>query len=106
MLTAVRELQIPLLAALLLGGCAAKAWRVLRTRSLTAATVPTGLLPLRLRRPGGRRRHGPARDHRARRDGAVLPGRRGRAERDAAAAAGRRLRVLWRVQRHPDRVAD
>jgi hypothetical protein len=51
MLTAVRELQIPLLAVLLLGGCAAKAWRVLRTRSLTAATVPTGLLPLRLRRP-------------------------------------------------------
>ena len=51
MLTAVRELQIPLLAALLLGGCAAKAWRALRTRSLTAAMVPTGLLPLRLRRP-------------------------------------------------------
>ena len=51
MLTAVRELQIPLLAALLLGGCAAKAWRVLRTRSLTAAMMPTGLLPLRLRRP-------------------------------------------------------
>ena len=51
MLTAVRELQIPLLAALLLGGCAAKAWRVLRTRSLTPAMVPTGLLPLRLRRP-------------------------------------------------------
>src|SRR5579863_5422776 len=51
MLTAVRELQIPLLAALLLGGCAAKAWRVLRTQSLTAAMVPTGLLPLRLRRP-------------------------------------------------------
>ena len=51
MLTAVRELQIPLLAALLLGGCAAKAWRVLRTRSLTAAMVPAGLLPLRLRRP-------------------------------------------------------
>ena len=50
MLTAVRELQIPLLAALLLGGCAAKGWRVLRTRSLTAAMVPTGLLPLRLRR--------------------------------------------------------
>ena len=51
MLTAVRELQIPLLAVLLLGGCAAKAWRVLRTRSITAAMVPTGLLPLRLRRP-------------------------------------------------------
>ncbi len=51
MLTAVRELQIPLLAALLLGGCAAKAWRLLRTRSLSAALVPAGLLPLRLRHP-------------------------------------------------------
>lgn len=51
MLTAVRELQIPLLAALLLGGCAAKAWRLLRTRSLSAALVPTGLLPLRLQQP-------------------------------------------------------
>jgi hypothetical protein len=51
MLTAVRELQIPLLAALLVGGCAAKAWRVLRARSLTPAMVPAGLLPLRLRRP-------------------------------------------------------
>jgi Methylamine utilisation protein MauE len=51
MLTAVRELQIPLLAALLLGGCAAKVWRVLRARSLAAAMVPAGLLPLGLRRP-------------------------------------------------------
>ncbi len=51
MLTAVRELQIPLLAALLLGGCAAKAWRVLRERSITAALDATGLLPLRLRGP-------------------------------------------------------
>jgi len=51
MLTAVRELQIPLLAALLLGGCAAKAWRLLRTRSLSAVLVPTGLLPLRLQQP-------------------------------------------------------
>jgi hypothetical protein len=51
MLTAVRELQIPLLAVLLLGGCAAKAWRVLRTRSITVAMVPTGLVPLTLRRP-------------------------------------------------------
>src|SRR5271170_1658626 len=51
MLTAVRELQIPLLAALLLGGCAAKAWRLLRTRSLSAPLVPAGLLPLRLRHP-------------------------------------------------------
>jgi hypothetical protein len=51
MLTAVRELQIPLLAALLLGGCAAKAWRLARTRSLSTVLVPDGLLPLRLRRP-------------------------------------------------------
>lgn len=51
MLTAVREVQIPLLAAILLGGCAAKAWRVVRTRSVAAALGPTGLFPLRLRRP-------------------------------------------------------
>jgi hypothetical protein len=51
MLTAVRELQIPLLAVMLLGGCAAKGWRVLRARSIAPAMVPAGLLPLRLRRP-------------------------------------------------------
>ncbi len=51
MLTAVRELQVPLLAAMLLGGCAAKAWRVLRSRSLAAGIGPTALFPLRLRRP-------------------------------------------------------
>jgi hypothetical protein len=51
MLTAVRELQIPLLAVLLLGGCAAKGWRVLRSRSLAVAMDPAGLFPLRLRRP-------------------------------------------------------
>ena len=51
MLTAVRELQIPLLAALLLGANATKAWRLLRTRSLSEALVPAGLLPLRLRQP-------------------------------------------------------
>jgi|SRR5580658_853601 hypothetical protein len=51
MLTAIRELQIPLLAALLLGGCAAKGWRVLRSHSMAAAMDPAGLFPLRLRRP-------------------------------------------------------
>jgi hypothetical protein len=51
MLTAARELQIPLLAAMLIGGCAAKAWRVLRSRSIKAAIDPAGLFPLRLRRP-------------------------------------------------------
>jgi hypothetical protein len=51
MLAAARELQIPLLAAMLLGGCASKAWRVLRSRSMKAAMDPAGLFPLRLRRP-------------------------------------------------------
>ena len=51
MLTAVREVQIPLLAVMLLGGCAAKAWRVVRARSVAAALGPTGLFPLRLQRP-------------------------------------------------------
>ncbi len=51
MLTAVRELQVPLLAVLLLGGCAVKAWRVLRSRSMKAVMDPAGLFPLRLRRP-------------------------------------------------------
>ena len=51
MLTAVRELQVPLLAALLLGGCATKAWRVLRSRSIAPVMDPAGLFPLRLRRP-------------------------------------------------------
>lgn len=51
MLTSVRELQIPLLAILLLGGCAAKGWRVLGSRSIAVAMDPAGLFPLRLRRP-------------------------------------------------------
>ncbi len=51
MLTAARDLQIPLLAVMLLGGCAAKAWRVLRSRSIKAAMDPAGLFPLPLRRP-------------------------------------------------------
>jgi hypothetical protein len=51
MLTAVRELQVPLLAALVLGGCVTKAWRMLRSRSIAPAMDPAGLFPLRLRRP-------------------------------------------------------
>ena len=51
MLTAIRELQILLLAALLLGGCAAKGWRVLRSRSMAVAMDPAGLFPLQLQRP-------------------------------------------------------
>jgi hypothetical protein len=51
MLDTVRGLQIPLLAVLLLGGCAAKAWRVARSRSVAAGLGPTALFPLRLQRP-------------------------------------------------------
>src|SRR3984885_994984 len=51
MLTAVRELQIPLLAALLVGANATKGGRLRRPRSLSEALVPAGLLPLRLRQP-------------------------------------------------------
>jgi hypothetical protein len=51
MLTALREVQIPLLAVMLLGGCAAKVWRTLRSRSAAAGMGATGLVPLHLRRP-------------------------------------------------------
>lgn len=51
MLAAVREVQIPLLAVMLLGGCAAKAWRALRPHADPSRAGPTGLFPLRLQRP-------------------------------------------------------
>ena len=51
MLDVVREVQIPLLAALLIGGCAAKARRAISERSIEAGTGPTAMFPLRLRRP-------------------------------------------------------
>jgi hypothetical protein len=47
----LRDLQVPLLACLLIGGCAGKAWRTLRTRSMDAGLGPTILFPWRLRRP-------------------------------------------------------
>jgi hypothetical protein len=50
-LTVAREIQIPLLAALLIGGCAAKAHRVAVTSSASAETGPTAMLPAPLRRP-------------------------------------------------------
>jgi hypothetical protein len=50
-LALVREVQIPLLAILLIGGCAAKASRVIGARSVDAGLGPTILFPLRLRRP-------------------------------------------------------
>ena len=51
MFTALREVQIPLLAVMLLGGCAAKAWRALHSGSAAAGMDATGLVPLHLRRP-------------------------------------------------------
>jgi hypothetical protein len=50
-LTAIREVQLPLVAAMLLGGCTAKVIRALRTGSLDAGLGPTALFPMRLRRP-------------------------------------------------------
>jgi len=49
-LDALGDVQIPLLAAMLLGGCAAKAGRAVRVRSIDAALGPTALFPLSLRR--------------------------------------------------------
>jgi hypothetical protein len=51
MLTAVREVQIPLLAVMLLGACAAKVWRALRAHADTARTDPTALFRAHLQRP-------------------------------------------------------
>src|SRR5258708_37779947 len=50
-LTAAREVQIPIIAALLIGACAAKARRAIHAHSVEAALSPSGLFPLRLRKP-------------------------------------------------------
>ena len=50
-LDAAREVQVPLLAALLLGGCAAKARRAVSARSIEAGIGPTAMFPLSVRRP-------------------------------------------------------
>ncbi len=47
----VRDMQPPFIAALLIGGCAAKLSRVIRSHSLDAGLGPTQLFPLRLRKP-------------------------------------------------------
>jgi len=51
MLTLLGDVQIPLLAALLLGGCSTKAIKVARTRTVAAGLGPTALFPLKLRAP-------------------------------------------------------
>jgi hypothetical protein len=47
----IREAQVPLLSAMLLGGCAAKFQRILRVGSVDAGLGPTALFPVQLRRP-------------------------------------------------------
>jgi hypothetical protein len=49
MLTALGQAQIPLLAAMLLGGSSAKFARAVRRRSIDAGLGPTALFPLKLR---------------------------------------------------------
>jgi hypothetical protein len=51
LLAVAREVQIPLLAVLLIGGCTAKARRALGARSIDAGIGPTGMFPFRLQRP-------------------------------------------------------
>jgi hypothetical protein len=51
LVTEVQEVQIPLLSALLLGGCATKFTRVVRVGSVDAGLGPTALFPMHLRRP-------------------------------------------------------
>ncbi len=51
MLAVAREVQVPLLAVLLIGGCAAKARRAIGARSIDAGIGPTAMFPLPLRRP-------------------------------------------------------
>lgn len=50
-LAAVREVQIPVIAMLLLGACAAKLVRTLRIGSMDQGLGPTALFPMRMRRP-------------------------------------------------------
>jgi hypothetical protein len=49
MLTDLGDIQIPLLAAMLLGGCTAKLARAIQRRSVGAGLGPTALFPLKLR---------------------------------------------------------
>jgi hypothetical protein len=51
LLRLVGEVQIPLLATMLLGGCAMKAARSAQARSIAAGLGPTALFPIRVRRP-------------------------------------------------------
>ena len=51
MVEVVRQLQLPVLALILLSGCAAKLVRAVRSGSLSTGLGPTELFPLPLRWP-------------------------------------------------------
>jgi hypothetical protein len=51
MLTAIREAQIPLLAAVLLGACGTKVRKALRPHADAGHSHPSALFPAHLRRP-------------------------------------------------------
>lgn len=51
MLAAIREVQLPVIAVLMLGACAAKLARTLRTWSVDEGLGPTALFPMRMRGP-------------------------------------------------------
>ncbi|HEV2373532.1 MAG TPA: MauE/DoxX family redox-associated membrane protein [Streptosporangiaceae bacterium] len=51
MISAIREVQAPLLAVILLAACATKLYRVLRVRSVWQVLGATALFPPKLRRP-------------------------------------------------------
>lgn len=51
LLTVAREIQIPVLAVLLLGACVAKTRRAVSKRSVAAGIGPTAMFPVRLRGP-------------------------------------------------------
>jgi hypothetical protein len=48
----LRGIQVPLLAIVLIGACAAKGRRAITARSVDAGLSPTALFPMHLRRPG------------------------------------------------------
>lgn len=50
-ISALQDVQIPLLAAMLLGGCSAKLFSAARAGSIDARFGPTALFPMRMRRP-------------------------------------------------------
>lgn len=51
MITAIQEMQVPVLALIMLGACLVKLSRVLRARSMLVVLDATALFPVRLRRP-------------------------------------------------------